>query len=100
MKGELAAIETRIERQQLVDEAERRIAGTTIAGTGDDNLDTALADFSLVRAIICQIPNLNVDAGRERELSAELARRSGRRLRGWRFRWPSSAGQSGTKSAC
>ncbi len=35
-----------------------------------------------MRAIICQIPNLNVDAGRERELSAELARRSGRRFEG------------------
>lgn len=31
-----------------------------------------------MRAIVSQVPNLNVDAGRERELSAEIARRAGR----------------------
>jgi len=35
-------------------------------------------EFSLIRAIASQVPGLNVDAGRERELSRELERRSGR----------------------
>jgi HK97 family phage major capsid protein len=35
-----------------------------------------------VRAIASQVPNLNVDAGRERELSQEIARRAGRPFSG------------------
>lgn len=82
LKGELAAVETRIERQTLIDEADRRAAGQQIAGSGDDRLDTDLRDFSLVRAI-AGAAGIAVDDGRERELSAELQRRSGRRPQGF-----------------
>ncbi len=79
LKGDLAAVEKRIERQQLLDEAERRMDGQDITGTGDHRLDAELREFSLVRAICAQVPDLAdyVDAGRERELSAELAKRMG-----------------------
>ena len=50
-------------------------------GTGDRRLDTALASYSLVRAIAGHA-GLRADWGRERELSAELARRSGRNFEG------------------
>lgn len=79
---EVEQLEARIARAAKLDEAERRSNGTVIAGTGDDRLDLALRDFSLVRAIASQVPNLGVDASRERELSAEVAKRSGRQFEG------------------
>jgi len=84
LKTELEGLEQRISRQQLVDEAERRMQGETIAGTGDDRFDEALRGFSLRRAIVSQIPDLaaQIDCGRERELSAELAKRAGRPFQG------------------
>lgn len=77
LKADLAGVEKRIERQTLLDEADRRAQGQQITGTGDTNLDAELRNFSLVRAIAAQVPDLNVDSGRERELSQELARRMG-----------------------
>lgn len=82
LKGELGGLEKRIERQTLLDEADRRMQGQQITGTGDGNLDRELRDFSLVRAIASQVPDLNVDSGKERELSQELARRMGVKARG------------------
>lgn len=81
-KAEATALEQRIARQETVDELERRAAGTPIGGTGDGNLDRELRSFSLVRAVAAQVPGMNVDAGRERELSAELAKRAGRPFQG------------------
>lgn len=84
LKSELEGIEKSIGRQRLIDEAERRMKGETIAGTGDNKLDDALRDFSLRRAICSQVPDLahQVDCGRERELSAEVAKRAGRSFQG------------------
>lgn len=84
LKAEHAGIEKRIERQKFIDEADRRAKGETIAGAGDDKLDGELANYSLRRAIASQVPDLaaNIDCGRERELSAELARRAGRSFQG------------------
>jgi hypothetical protein len=82
LKGELASFETRINREQLVAEAERRMAGEAVSGTGDDRLDTALDGFSLRRAILSQVPGHTEDCGRERELSSEIARRAGRPFQG------------------
>ena len=78
LKAELEATEKALSRQSLLDEAERRMQGEPITGTEDDKLDTELRKFSLIRAIAGQCPDLNVDWGRERELSQELQRRSGR----------------------
>lgn len=80
---EAEQLEVRIKRVEQLEEAERRMAGgTVITGTGDARLDDELRSFSLVRAIASQVPNMNVDAGREREVSAEIARRSGRTFEG------------------
>ena len=79
LRGEVETTEKQIGRQELIDEIDRRAEGETIAGTGDDQFDREVRTFSLVRAIGAQIPDLNVDAGREREISAELARRSGQK---------------------
>jgi HK97 family phage major capsid protein len=84
MKGEGETLERQIERQQTVDDMDRRAAGTSLTATGDERLDTELRNFSLVRAIASQVPDLaqQGDYGRERELSAEVARRSGRSFQG------------------
>ncbi len=82
LKTELEGIEARMQRQAVVDEAERRMQGEKITGSGDERLDEELRSFSLVKAVASQCPDLNVDAGRERELSQELQRRSGRKAQG------------------
>lgn len=84
MKAEAETLERQIERQQVVDDMDRRAAGAALTSTGDDRLDTELRNFSLVRAIASQVPDLapHVDCGKERELSAEVARRSGRSFQG------------------
>ncbi|MFZ1428548.1 MAG: phage major capsid protein [Geminicoccaceae bacterium] len=82
-KAVVEGLDVRIARQTFVDEADRRAPGTPIDGSGDAKLDAELRQFSLVRAIACQVPDLvGVDAGREREISAELQRRSGRSHQG------------------
>ena len=80
LKTELAGIERKIERQQLLDEAERRMQGTPIAGQ-DNRFEEACRAFSL-RAAIAGAAGLNVEWSRERELSAELAKRAGRPFQG------------------
>lgn len=78
MRADLASLEKQIERRQIIDEVERRMSGEPIIGSGDDRFDDACRNFSLRTAIAAQVPDLNVDAGREREISQELQRRSGR----------------------
>lgn len=84
MKSQLEAAEKQIERQRLVDDAERRMNGEPLNGNGDHKLETELRSFSLRKAICSMIPDLahTVDCGRERELSAEIAKRAGRPFQG------------------
>ena len=84
LKGELDGVEKSIGRQALLDEAERRMQGTPLAGSGDVKLDDEMRGFSLRKAICSMIPDIapHVDAGRERELSQELAKRAGRPFQG------------------
>ncbi|WP_298326077.1 phage major capsid protein [Asticcacaulis sp.] len=82
LKTEVTTLEDRIQRQSFIDDADRRAAGQPLTGSGDEQFDTALRSFSLVRAIASQVPGLDVDCGRERELSQELARRSGQKFQG------------------
>jgi HK97 family phage major capsid protein len=81
LKDELQACERRIERQALLDEADRRIAGVPLTET-DDRFDAECRRFSLQRAIASQIDPRAVDAGREVEIGQELQRRSGRAPQG------------------
>jgi HK97 family phage major capsid protein len=78
----LASLEDRLARQAALEDAERRMAGQPIGGTGDRDFDREMRSFSIVRAIAAQVPGLNVDAARERELSQEIARRAGRPFQG------------------
>ncbi len=83
LRDNLAKIEARIDRLALLDDAERRAAGTPV-GTGDRHFEAALTEFRIARLIASQVPDLagQVDAGREREICAEVARRSGRPAEG------------------
>jgi HK97 family phage major capsid protein len=81
LKTELESIEKSINRQRLIDEAERRMQGEPISG-GDRRFDEACREFSL-RAAIAGAAGLNVEWGRERELGVELARRAGRAPQGF-----------------
>ena len=77
LKAELETVERQIERQRFVDEAERRMQGQRLTGSGDGQFDALCREASLSRAIASQIDR-SIDAGREIEISQELARRSGR----------------------
>ncbi|MDR2726010.1 MAG: phage major capsid protein [Candidatus Adiutrix sp.] len=74
MKGELSALDAKIERAALVADLERRETGTSI--TGGDNFETRAQQASLTKLIAAQAGE-QVDAGLEREVSQELARRMG-----------------------
>src|SRR5687767_7041202 len=58
LKAELEGLETRIGRQRMLDDAERRMQGAQLAGTGDAKLDEAMRSFSLRKAICSQVPDL------------------------------------------
>jgi len=73
LRADFEKTEKAIERQTLIDEADRRADAPAIAGEGDE-FDRECRAFSLARAI-AGAAGLNVDAAREREVSAELQRR-------------------------
>ena len=75
LKADLGKADAQIERQAVLDDAERRMNGVSI--TGDSKLDKEMRSFSVMKAIQHQL-GTKVDAGRELEISAELARMEGR----------------------
>lgn len=82
LKTAVTDLEGQEARAQFLGDAERRMQGAPVAGSGDRSFDTECRAFSLTKAIAAQLPNSTVDAGREREISQELARRSGRTFEG------------------
>jgi hypothetical protein len=83
LKGELERTEAQIGRQQLLDDAERRMAAPAIIhGNGrDGQFETRAREFSLVKAILHRLGE-DVDVGFEREISTEVRRRAGRSFAG------------------
>lgn len=79
LKAELVKLDGMIERMQIVEDAERRASGAVV--TGDKQLDAEMRAFSLQKAVQHTL-GVKVDAGRELEISAELARREGRSTEG------------------
>jgi HK97 family phage major capsid protein len=77
LRSRMEALDKSIERARFVDEADRRSAGAPINGSGDADFDREARSFSIVRAMAAQAGLSGIDAGREREVSAELAKRSG-----------------------
>lgn len=77
---EFAAIEARIERAKKLDDADRAAPGAPIAG--DAKLDAEIRSRFKVTRAIAHAASLPVDAGFEREIQGELARRAGRPAQG------------------
>ncbi len=74
--AELRTIDATLDRQKMIDESERREAGTPLSG--DAKLSRELRNFSLIKAIAMQAGIGGVDFGFEREVQAELAKRAGK----------------------
>ncbi|MEO3428920.1 phage major capsid protein [Pelagibius sp. CAU 1746] len=80
IRTESDALETRIRNQAMMDEFDRQAEGDPLDGQGGE-FEREASQVSLLRAIACSA-GLEGDYGREREVSAELARRSGRKAQG------------------
>lgn len=81
LKTEIADLDRKIERAKDVAEMERA-APAIIQGNGKDGqFEDRARDFSITKAIAAKIGD-GVDAAFERELSQEVARRSGRKFEG------------------
>lgn len=85
-KTSLADLDKKISRAQILAEAERAAPAIIHGRIGDGSFEDRAADFSIVKAIAAHMPRDigggGVDAGFEREISAEVARRSGRTFQG------------------
>jgi HK97 family phage major capsid protein len=84
-KTEIENIEKNIRNAEFLADMERRMDGTPV-GNPDKKFDTECREFSIRKAIASQIPRADddpyIDSGREREISRELARRSGQKGQG------------------
>lgn len=75
LKTNLVRLDSIIDRKRTLDDAERRMEGTPISG--DRNLEREMRSFNVCKAVQHML-GARVDAGRELEISAELARMEGR----------------------
>jgi HK97 family phage major capsid protein len=86
LKTTIADLDKKIGRAQTLAEAERSAPAVVHGRLGDGAYEERARDFSITRAIRALPPRDlgggDVDAGFEREISAEVARRSGRKFEG------------------
>lgn len=80
LKTALDALEKAIQNRAAVDALDRQTRGSTVGG--GDSFERELRQFSVTRALGAMAGIAGIDAGREREVSAEMARRSGRQTEG------------------
>ena len=85
LEAEANTLAAQEQRQAAIDDLDRRAAGHTVSGVGDDRFDSQAAQVSVLDVIQAQMGSTSVAAGRAREVSAELARRSGRNPEGLYF---------------
>lgn len=78
LEAEGATLAAQEARTALLDEYDRRAAGSHVAGTGDSRFDALQAQVTASDVIRAQLGATDAGAGRAREASAEMARRSGR----------------------
>ena len=81
LRVDLENIEKKIARKRILDDEARRSEGFVLSGHGD-SFEQEVRSYSLLKAIASAAGIQGVDAGREREISQELARRSGRTPQG------------------
>jgi len=80
LKGEIETLDKQIDRARSLADAERT-APAIIGQRGDGRYEERAREFSITTAIRAAMGE-KVDDGRERELSAELVKRSGRSFQG------------------
>ena len=81
LKTEITDLEGQEARTQFLDEAERRQAGTVIAGTGERQLEQLETRVSLLKIVQAGMEGRPLD-GAEAEYNSEMARRNGRPAQG------------------
>lgn len=81
LEKEVRDLNGAIDRETRVAELERQAAATPISGTVSSEFDRECREYSLVRAIASAC-DPSIDAGREREISQELAKRNGQNPEG------------------
>lgn len=81
LKAEITDLESQEARAQFLDDAERRQAGTVVAGNGERSLEQLEQRVSLLRVIQAQVDGRPLD-GAEAEYNAEIAKRNGRPAQG------------------
>lgn len=91
LKAELDTVDGKISRQSVLDDVERRMQGQPIGGTLDRDLTRAFTSVGLLDTMRAQMGATDERAGRARELSQELERRSGRKAEG--LMWDMRLGQ-------
>lgn len=86
LKAKLVDFDKKISRAQTVADAERSAPAVVHGKLGDGAFEERARDFSVVKAIRASLPRDlgggDVDVGFEREISNEVARRSGRTFQG------------------
>ena len=80
--GQLNAAER---RQALIDDLDRRASGTPLTGSADTGFEALARQVTATDVIRAQMGGTDAASGRAREVSAELARRSGRQPEGLLF---------------
>jgi len=83
-KSQLKSLEGQLEREEVMADAERSMATdpNQPRRNNDGTFETACRNFQITKAIAARLEPGSVDAGRESEVSQELARRSGKTPRG------------------
>jgi HK97 family phage major capsid protein len=84
LEAEAATLASQESRQAALDDLDRRSAGSTVAGA-DPRFEDMAAQVTVVDVIRAQMGGTDTACGRAREVSAELARRSGRAPEGLLF---------------
>ena len=83
LRGKLTGLDNQLERAEVIAEAERSMEATPLRPGNDGTFEDACRNFSVTRAIAAQLEPRSVDAGREFEISQEIARRNGTKPAGF-----------------
>lgn len=81
LNADLTRTDNSISRAEILADAERSMASVNVNGL--DSFEQQCRNFSVTKAIAVQLEPNSVDAAQEREISQELARRSGRNPNGF-----------------
>jgi HK97 family phage major capsid protein len=82
LKTTVADLDKKIGRAQSLADAERTAPAIIHGRLGDGQYETRAREFSLLKAINARLGDVDVDAGFEREISAEVGRRAQRKFQG------------------